>query len=154
MSLPVKFMVGFFSLVISLMTVMAWFDGETSYITTSQMTDISTMGSTGVVTGEQTTGESSTNVQWKGGMWNTIIKWLDFDFSFWYSSIETGWTKTTCEAAGGRWDGKDPTDPTDVDLCGFPNQWDIVHVMLFRPIGWSIILAFIAVGIGKLFGVF
>jgi hypothetical protein len=147
MSIPIKFMIGFFSLVISMMVVMSWFDGQTSYITSNQMTDISNMGDSDIVTGVQTTGETSTNVQWRSGLWGTIMKWVDFDFSFWYSSIETGWTKTTCQAAGGLWDDGS-------SLCGFPNQWDIVHTMIFRPIGWGIVLAFISVGIGKLFGVF
>lgn len=147
MSISVKFMIGFFSLVISMMVVMAWFDGQTSYISTSHMTDISNIGDTSMITGTQTTGETSTNLQWRSGLWGTIFKWVDFDFSFWYSSIASGYTEATCEAAGGRWDNTS-------ELCGFPNQWDIVHIMVFRPIGWGISISFIALGIGKLFGVF
>lgn len=147
MSMTVRFMIGIFSAVISLMVVMAWFDGQTSYISSNDMEDISGMGDFGIVSGVQTTGESSENLQWRSGLWGTITKWIDFDFSFWYSSIETGWTQSTCETAGGRWDGGS-------SLCGFPNQWDIVHLIVFRPIGWGITLSFIAIGIGKLFGVF
>lgn len=140
-------MVGFFSLVISLMVVMAWFDGQTTYISSSHMSDISGMSDTSVVTGTQPTGETSTTVQWRGGLWNTILKWINFDFSFWYESIETGWTKDTCESAGGRWDGAN-------NLCGFPNQWEIVRNIVFMPIGWGIVLALIALTVGKIFGLF
>jgi hypothetical protein len=154
MSIPVKFMIGVFSLIMSMMVVMSWFDGQTTFISSNQMTGISKMGDASMVGGQQTTGESSTNVQWGSGIWNTITSWVDFDFSFWYSSIETGWTQTTCETAGGVWDTYTPSSGTAIEVCKFPNQWDIVHTIVFRPIGWGIVLSFIAIGIGKLFGVF
>ena len=149
----VKLMIGVFSLILCLMVVEGWFDGQTTYISSNRMSNISSMSDANVVGGTQTTGESSINLQWNTGIVNTITSWIDFDYSFWYESIESGWTKDTCEAAGGIWDTINSSG-VDVQVCKFPNQWDIVHTMILRPIGWGVILAFISIGIGKLFGVF
>jgi hypothetical protein len=147
MIITTKIMIGVFSFWVLATIICNWFDGQANVLTATNLAEMSSLSSVNSVTttqSVQTTGETSSPLQWVSGAKNTILKWIEFKYSFWYDAILPGYDSASCTAAGGEWDG--------TSLCYFPGPWEIVHSAFLRPIGWAIVLTFVAIGIGKLFG--
>jgi len=109
--------------------------------------DMSTVGQLGQYSEQVSTeeaGEASTIKQWTSNARASIDKILFFKYSFWFVAT-AGYTEATCEAAGYEWDSTN-------SICLLPGPWQPFWFVVLRPIGWAIILAIVAIGVGKLFG--
>lgn len=144
MSVSVKALIFIFSLWISMTAICNWFDGRTDILTAGDVSVLAAAGDVVMVESTETTGESSGFFQWGEDAIKAIDKILFFDYSFWYTTYE-GYTKTTCEAAGGQFD-------EDNSLCQFANSWKVVHYWFFRPLGIAFLIAFVSIAVGILRG--
>jgi len=144
MSVGVKALIFVFSLWISMQAICNWFDGQTDILRAEDVAEFATVGSIGMTTSTETTGESSSFFQWGSNVMIAINKIVFFKYSFWYTNY-AGYTQTTCEAADGEWFA-------GTSLCGFANSWHTIWYWIFRPIGLAFLIAFVAIGVGILRG--
>jgi len=143
MTLTTKMMIGVFSMWIMLQIICNWFDGQTDMMTATDMQTIGGLSEYTATTSTEETGETSGIFQWTAEVKDSINKILFFRYSFWFENY-TGYTEATCETAGGEW-----IDSTS--MCQLPGPWSPFWYVVLRPIGWAILLAFVAIAIGKLF---
>jgi len=144
MSVSVKALIFVLSLWVSMQAICNWFDGRADILTASNTDIMAKAGITQTTTSTETTGESSSFLQWGSDAIEAIKEIVFFDYSFWYTTYN-GYTEATCESADGRWDGTN-------SLCQFPNSWHAVWYWIFRPIGLAFLIAFVAIGAGILHG--
>ena len=138
-------MVGILTLWVLMQIICNWFDGQASIMTATDMTEISKMDQYVSTTGVEQTGETSNVFQWLDNVKNAIVDKIEFNYSFWYSSVSASYDATTCSAAGGAW----KASKSGVYLCYIPSPWEAFHSAFLRPIGWAVLLALVALTIGK-----
>ncbi len=144
MSVSVKALIFVFSLWVSMTAICNWFDGRTDVLTATNADIMRKAGVVQATTSTETTGESSSFLQWGSDAIQAIQEIVFFDYSFWYTTY-AGYTETTCEAASGKWDATN-------SLCQFPNSYYLIWFWVFRPIGLAFLIAFVAIGVGILRG--
>jgi hypothetical protein len=144
MSVSVKALIFVLTLWITLQAIGNWFDGQTDILTAQDVSVFQDVGSVSAVTSTETTGESSNFFNWGSNTMNAINKILFFKFSFWFENF-SGYTVTTCTAAGGEFNSA-------TSVCSIPNAWHLIWYWIFRPMGLAFLIAFVAIGIGILRG--